>query len=223
MARMSRKSADVFALMLPAEDRVAYVEAVAPEKSGARVAGGRLANARGKAWERYVEHEHAAASALGIAVMRKVGAPVHVGEGGLPVGWAGHGPADYQGFLRATGAWWRPVAVEAKSCEGRMQRDDVEPHQRRDLELVERVGGLALVLVELTADGSPIGTWAVPWSELERLWLVKRRARPGKAGSKLESDTIETRSVGPSELAGWEARPGCYLLRWAPAPEGDAP
>lgn len=212
---MSRKSADVFALMLPAEERVAYVEAVAPEKSGARVAGGKAADERGRAWERHVAAEHAAASGLGIAHMRKVGAPVQVGTGGLPVGWAGPGPCDYQGFIRAGGAWWRPVACEAKSREGRLQRDDVDPHQRRDLELVERVGGLALVLVELTDDGVPLGTWAVPWAEIERLWKRSTRAKPGKAGSQREGDYIVSNSVGPEELAGWETTPGCYLRRWA--------
>jgi len=214
MARMSRKSADVFARLLPEDERAAYVDAVAPEKSGARVAGGHAADERGRRWERHVAAEHAAAAGLGIAFMRKVGAPVYVGAGGVPTGWAGVGPADYQGFVRATGAWWRPCAVEAKSYEGRLQRDDIAMHQRRDLELVEKVGGLALVFLELTDDGGPLGAWAVQWGVLEKLWKVSTRAKPGKAGSQREADLITSRSVGPEELAGWEAVPGCYLRRW---------
>ena len=64
------------------------------------------------------------------AYMRKVGAPVRVGEGGRPTEWAGVGPADYQGML----ADGRAVAVEAKSEAGRLQRDAIKAHQRRDLE-----------------------------------------------------------------------------------------
>ena len=217
MGKMSRKSAEVLARMLPPEDREEWINAVAPEKSGARVAGGKVAEERGRAWERRVACEHDLAASLGIARMRKVGAPVRVGEGGLPVAWAGTGPADYQGFIRAGGAWWRPCAVEAKCVEGRLQRDEVRPHQRDDLALVEKVGGLALVFVELTDDGTglPLGSWAVEWGALEKLWKVTRRAKPGRAGSKRAEDYVESRSVGPAELKGWEADPACYLRRWA--------
>jgi hypothetical protein len=217
MPRMSRKSAEVFARLLPPDERADYVERVAYQKNSARVVGGRVADAAGKALERRVAQEHDVAAALGVARMRKVGAPVFVGDGGVPVGWAGHGPADYQGFVRASGAWWRPCAVEAKSREGRMQRDDLGTHQRDDLALVESVGGLALVFVQLTDDrsGQPLGAWAVEWGALERLWKVSRRAKPGKAGSPREEDHIVSRSVGPEELEGWEAAPGCYLRRWA--------
>lgn len=216
MGKMSRKSAELFAQRLPPEDRAAYIEAVAPEKSGARVAGGRLADATGKAWERRVAQEHDLGASLGIARMRKVGAPVYVGEGGVPIGWAGKGPADYQGFVRAGGAWWRPCAVEAKCVEGRLQRDDLRSNQRDDLALVEKVGGLALVFVELTDEDTalPLGAWAVEWGALEKLWKVTRRAKPGRAGSQRSEDYVESRSVGPAELRGWEATPGCYLRRW---------
>lgn len=211
MSRVSAKSAAVFALMLPPEEREAYVAAVAPAE-GARVAAGHLARERGDAWEAEVARHHRAALLAGLAYMRKVGAPVRVGEGGRPTEWAGVGPADYQGML----ADGRAVAVEAKSEAGRLQRDAVKPHQRRDLENVDRFGGVALVFLELhDDDGARLGCWAVPWRTLEGLWCVSRRAKPGRAGSSRAEDYITSRSVGTEELAGHEALPGCYLSRWA--------
>lgn len=97
-----------------------------------------------------------------------------------------------------------------------MQRDDIDPHQRADLALVEGVGGLSLVFVQLIGDlGEVLGAWAVEWGALEDIWRVTRRAKPGRSGSKLAADYVESRSVGPVELKGWEADPGCYLRRWA--------
>jgi len=140
--------------------------------------------------------------------MRKVGAPVRVGPGGLPCEWAGVGPADFQGVLRDG----RAVAVEAKSEAGRLQRDAVKPHQRRDLEAVDRFGGVALLLVELhDDDGARLGAWALPWRTLEGLWCITRRAKPGRAGSSRAEDYVESRSVGPAELAGHEVDAACYL------------
>ena len=214
MAKLSRSTANVFARLLPADERAEYIAAVAPARNGNRVAGGHAADERGRRWERFVADHHRVAAAEGIARMRKVGAPVIIGAGGTPTGWAGSGPADYQGFVRAGGAWWRPCAVEAKSREGRLQRDDIDAHQRRDLDLVDSVGGLALVLVELTDDGDPIGAWAVPWNVLDTLWKVTRRVKPGRAGSALPADYITSRSVGASDLSGWEVQGDCYLRRW---------
>ncbi len=104
------------------------------------------------------------------------------------------------------------LAVEAKSCVGRLQRDDLAPHQRNDLARVEEMGGLALVLVELRAEGGALlGRWCAPWSELEARWKVSRRAKPGRAGSSRAEDYVESRSVGPEELAGHEVDAACYL------------
>lgn len=207
MAKLSRSTANVFARLLPAEDRAEYIAAVAPAE-GARADGGRLARDRGDAWEREVAGHHRAAELAGLAYVRKVGAPVRVGADGRPVEWAGTGPADFQGMF----ADGRALAIEAKSVEGRLQRDDIAPHQRRDLENVDRFGGVALMLVELhTDDGERLGAWALRWRELEGLWKTSRRAKPGKVGSPLAADYITSRSVGAEELAGHEVDAACYL------------
>lgn len=209
---MSRKSAEIFARMLPEDERAAYIAAVSPDVDHERVEAGRLAREHGEQWEQEVARHHRAALAAGIGYVRKVGAPVKVGADGLPCAWAGLAPADYAGVM----ADGRAVAVEAKSCVGRLQRDDLAPHQRNDLARVEAMGGLALVLVELRAEGGALlGRWCVPWSELEARWRVTRRAKPGRSGSQRAEDYVESRSAGAAELAGLEVDPGCYLRPWA--------
>ena len=218
--RMSRKSAEVFARMIPPEDRAAYIAAVAGDVDPARAEAGRLAREHGEQWEQEVARHHRAALAAGIGYVRKVGAPVKVSADGLPCGWSGVGGADYVGAL----CDGRALAVEAKSCVGRLQRDDLAPHQRNDLARVEAMGGLALVLVELRAEGGALlGRWCAPWSELETRWKVTRRAKPGRSGSQRAEDYVESRSAGAAELAGLEVDPGCYLRPWAQRPGTPAP
>jgi len=215
VSRVSARAAAVFARMLPESERAEYVAAVAPVE-GERSAAGHLARERGDAWEAEVARHHRVAREQGIAYVRKVGAPVRVGEGGAPIAWAGVGPCDYQGLLSDG----RAVAVEAKSETGRLQRDAVKPHQRRDLEAVDRFGGVALVFVELHDEGgATLGAWALPWRALESLWHVTRRAKPGKAGSSLAGDYVTSRSVGPDDLASWAVSGDCYLRPWV-APRG---
>jgi hypothetical protein len=127
-----------------------------------------------------------------VAHVRHVGAPVIVGAGGRPTEWAGTGPADYQGVLKGG----RALAVEAKSRDRRLALSDVAAHQRADLEAVERLGGVALLVVELRASGS---IYVVPWGRVG--W---RRCREGAADV----------SVGPEELALWRWTEGLYLARW---------
>lgn len=210
--RMSRKSAEILARLLPEDERALYIAAVAPDVDPVRAEAGRLAREHGDEWEQEVARHHRAALAAGLAFVRKVGAPVKVDGDGLPCRWAGVGGADYVGVM----AGGRALAAEAKSCVGRLQRDDLAPHQRNDLARVEEMGGLAVVLVELRAEGGALlGRWCAPWSELEARWRVSRRAKPCRAGSERAEDHVESRSVGPSELAGLEVDPGCYLRPWA--------
>lgn len=166
--------------------------ALPPEPKGARVVGGKAARAHGAALESWLAGQHRAASLAGLAHVRHVGAPVIVGAGGRPTEWAGTGPADYQGVLRGG----RSLAVEAKSRDRRLALSDVAAHQRADLEAVERLGGVALLVVELRASGS---IYVVPWGRVG--W---RRCREGAADV----------SVGPEELALWRWTEGLYLARW---------
>ncbi len=208
--RLSRGTAEVFSRMLPAEDRPDYLAIHAPP-SGTRVAGGHLARDLGEEWQRWVDAQHRAAHMAGVAFARHVGPPIAwTGPDGRELRVVGVGPADYQGAIRgAPDAPWRPLAVEAKSREGRLQRDDLPAHQRDDLARVASVGGVALVAVELHEDsGASLGRWAVPWTVLEGLWHRSSRKVRGK--------DVHSASVGPFELAGWEIRPGgLYLARFA--------
>ena len=217
---MSRRSAEVFAQQLPPEERAAYVDAVAPEKDGARVAGGRLAVDHDAALMRVCRDQHRLAHTAGLAKVRHVG-PAHqrTGPGGQEIKIVGKGPADFQGAIRADlGQHWRLLAVEAKSREGRLQRHDIETHQQEDLAWVEAVGGVALVVIELhREDGVSLGTWAIPWRELETRWKRTSRARPVKADAArvlAPPVKVESASVGPEELFGWETD-GLYLGRFA--------
>lgn len=182
---------------LPVADRAA--------KSGAHVVAGHLARDAGDALEKWLAEQHKAAAAAGIAHVRKVGAPVVVGRGGRPVEWAGRGPADYQGVM----VGGRALALEAKSLgeRARISRVDIPEHQRRDLEAVERLGGLALLVVEVR-EAQLVA--AVPWTEVP--WRVSSRVL--KRGTPLEK-VERSETVGAEELEAWRVVPGCYLRRWA--------
>lgn len=156
-----------------------------------RALAGRSARAHGAALERWLAEQHRAASLAHLAHVRAVGAPVVVGMYGLPIQWAGAGPADYQGVLKGG----RAIAVEAKSRDRRLRLAEIPEHQREDLDRVEALGGLALLVVELRASTS---IFVAPWGRVD--W---RQVREG-AGV----------SVGPQELALWRWTGGLYLARW---------
>jgi hypothetical protein len=211
VTRHSHSTAAIVARMLPADEQAPYLAARTPP-STARVRGGHLARALGDAWEAWLSGQHKAAEMAGIAYARHVGPPIaYTGRGGTDIRVVGTAPADYQGAIRGEpGAPWLPLAVEAKSREGRLQRDDIAPHQREDLTRVAAHGGVALVVIELHETGQiaglSIGRWAVPWEVLETLW--RRTSR------KVRGKTIESASVGPYELYEWQIR-GLYLDRFA--------
>lgn len=217
--RMSAKSAEVFSRLLPEADRAAYLAAQAAP-SNARAAGGRTAKERGDAWEAWITGQHKVAWMMRLARVRKVGPPIaFTGSGGTDIIVTGRGPADYQGAIRGERRVpWRPLALEAKSYEGRLQRHHITPWQHEDLAAVggDLVGGVALVVIELHDEaGVTLGTWALPYAELERRWSKTSRAKPGRAGSTDPRDLVVSASVGPDELAGWEITSDCYLTRFA--------
>ncbi len=173
-------------------------------KSGAHVVAGHLAHDAGDDLEAWLTAQHKTAAFLGLAHVRKVGAPVRVGRDGKPSEWAGKGPADYQGVLQGG----RALALEAKSVgdRGRLSRRDIPEHQQRDLEAVERLGGLALLAVEIR-EAQVIAV--VEWSRVP--WATKARTLDrGKATERIE----RSETVGAEELAPWRAVAGCYLRRW---------
>lgn len=184
------------------------------EKSSARRAGGADARDRGAAFERYAKEQHTAAWKAGFARLRHVGPPhQRTGPGGDVVKIVGLGPADFQGAIRARhGEHWRLLGVEAKSREYRLQRREIAAHQQDDLRWIESVGGVALVLIELHDELVSLGTWAVPWNVLETLWRRTTRARARPGGMLAPPAKIESASVGPEELVGWEVPPGALYL-----------
>jgi penicillin-binding protein-related factor A (putative recombinase) len=170
--------------------------------------GGRVAQDHGSALEAWLDTQHAELAAAGLAHVRKVGAPVAVGRDGQPVRWAGKGPCDYLGTMRGG----RTVAIEAKRREGRLSRRDIAAHQQEDLFAVHQLGGLALLLVELTTPREALGDlFAVPWGEVP--WHTSERRR--RVGLATCVDTSQT--VGAEELAPWRvSRGGLYLAPWLP-------
>ena len=161
----------------------------------ARRAAGRKAREHCDALERWCRAEHARADALGIAFVRQAGRPIigHNGDG--PV--YGRAPTDFVGtILGAEGAPWLALAVEAKARDARLQRSDLEEHQREHLAYVDATGGVALVVIGLR---DPVGRWVIPWRDLEARW---NHAHGGE-------------SVGARELHGFDPSLGCYLVRFA--------
>ena len=195
-ARPSLRALQVAAC--PPGEREGLVRALGRRE--AHRAQGRAADANGRRLEAWLNDQHARALATGVAHVRKVGADVVVGRGGLPCAWAGPGPADYLGTLRGG----RSLAVEAKSVAKRLSRVAVLEHQARDLERTAALGGLALLVVELRHVG-PRGTvYAVEWSRVP--WRVTKATICG---------AVQTReTVGAEELAGCEVGAGLYLGRW---------
>ena len=207
--RRSAASAAIFARHAGHPDDAAAILSTARDPR--RVTAGHVAQGMGASWERWLSDQHDLAWRAGLARVRKVGPPIaRTGPGGENIVVVGNGPADYQGQIRAPG-WWRPLAIEAKSYAGRLQRHEIAAHQHEDLALTAGplVRGVALVVIELHDDaGRTLGSWAVPYPELEARWRVSSRTVRGRE--------VVSRSVGPDELAGWEidAR-GIYLARFA--------
>ncbi len=177
--------------------------------AGARRRAGAVAHARGDAFEALLSRHHAAALAEGIADVRKVGAPVHVGRGGAPKAWAGVGPADYVGTLRGG----RSLVVEAKSFAGRLSRLDIPEHQRAHLDANAALGGLSLLALHVYTCGVYVIEWtAAPWRVTTRVAceVVEVDGRKVKV-----QRTVESRTLGAEELAGHRVEGKCYLRKWA--------
>lgn len=114
---------------------------------------GLIARRHGEALEAWLTMQHDRAIAKGLlARMAHVGAPStpHVVSGRLArdqrgrmlAAITGTGPADFQGQLPGG----RSVAIEAKSREGRLSREEIAEHQKADLDACAAGGGLAVLV-----------------------------------------------------------------------------
>lgn len=113
---------------------------------------------------------HRACHLAGVAMVRRVSSNLRLVGGGK------HGPRTVPTKKSTVDCWGtlrggRSVAVEVKSCaSGRLAFDRLPPHQRAELEEVDRLGGLALVLVI-------VGTvaHAIPWRAIREALAQGRR------------------------------------------------
>lgn len=197
--RYSAATRNVLARAMAPEDAAVFLGAN-PAKSGAAVASGTEAQEHGAALERWLSAQHLAAREAGVANIRKVGPPVVMGSGGVLVGFAGVGPADYLGALRGG----RAVAIEAKSREARLSLREIPKHQQDDLTRTAHLGGLALLVVELR--------------EARTIYVAEWREVPWRYSKALVRGSVEVRAtVGAEELTGCEVpATGLYLGRWLP-------
>ena len=137
----------------------AQAEALAkmqPKKKPARVAAGRRARATGERTEDALDAQHSVYSAQKLAYVVRLPTPMRVlgavTRGQCRAVFERRSSVDYLGVVLPG----RAVAVELKRRAGkRLAVDDVEPHQWHALAEVERMGGLALVVVVLDT-----GAWA---------------------------------------------------------------
>lgn len=129
---------------------------VAPKPKPTRVTAGRRARATGEKTEDALDAQHRVYAAQGLAYVVRLPTPMRVlgavTRGQCRAVFERRSSVDYLGVVH-TG---RAVAVELKRRAGkRLAVDDVEPHQWHALAEVERMGGLALVVVVLDT-----GAWA---------------------------------------------------------------
>ena len=176
-----------------------------------RAAAGLVARRHGAALEAWLTMQHDRAITKGLlARMAHVGAPStpHVVNGRLGrdqrgrmlAAITGTGPADFQGQLPAARCFCgcgavhggRAVAIEAKSREGRLTREEIAEHQRADLDACAAGGGLAVLVARL--DGV---VHAIPWREVP--WCSPRGGSP---------------SIGAADVAAWriDARCDAHVL-----------
>ena len=120
----------------------------------------RVRQSAGDDAERWAESVHRLCEVRGVAWVRQVSVHLRLVAGGKVVP-ARAGTVDCLGVLRGG----RALAIEVKSCaDNRLALDRLPPQQRAHLGLVEKLGGVALVLIV-----GPTHAWAVEWSRVARL------------------------------------------------------
>lgn len=181
-----------------------------------RVLAGRMARARGEAWELALEGEHAAYLRQGLADVVKLPTPALVlgptrrdarGRTTFPACWAAKASADFEGVIRGG----RAVRVEVKRRQGnRIGIAEVQPQQLAALERCHRLGGLALLVVRLEAGGDQGGTWAV---QASALWT---RPDGPRTWTARQLDELGVRVLGADWLRAARAAGWCDLQERTP-------
>ena len=121
---------------------------------------GRARQAAGDRAEAVADQMHLECRTAGVALVRRVNSNLRLVGGGkaLRVVPTKKSTVDCWGALKGG----RAVAVEIKSCSsGRLDFDVIKPHQRAELEELDRLGGLPLVLVIVGQVGH-----AIPWADI---------------------------------------------------------
>lgn len=157
----------------------------------------RAAAKAGQSLEQWLDEQHEAARAMGLADLEHLHPRTTLVHGELTY-VARSGP-DYRGVLRGGLA----VAVEAKSAgrgrlglidEGAPRFDGVKAHQASALRRCVMLGGVALLVVRFRrqVDGRAVDTvYAVPW------------------------DAVDGRKdIGPDDVSAWRVTNGIYLEKW---------
>ena len=197
------RSRDVFVRAAgPDDQRDAVARGLGRTPNPRAVAGGHAADELCKAWEGYLEHQHALAETRAADLLLYIDhteprvryVRTEPGHGPL-YQRVGVGPCDYLGAL--TERWgYRPIAIEAKARTGQIVlEEDLPLHQRERLELVAAGGGIALLAVRLVdVHGVVMVDAAVPWTRAP--WV-----------------TLRTRHVlRPGDVAPWRMPPGRIYL-----------
>ena len=130
----------------------------------------RAAQSVGAAFEAWIDAQHEAAIAMGL-----LGHVEHNQARAQVIGgrivYTACGYADYT--LLLPGAVYG--AVEAKSTsDSALMKSEVKAKQAAHLDVVVRVGGVALLLVEFRHDDGPSRRYSIPWDGVP--WKVKRSA-----------------------------------------------
>jgi len=155
----------------------------------------RVRQSAGDDAERWAESVHRLCEVRGVAWVRQVSVHLRLVAGGKVVP-ARAGTVDCLGVLRGG----RALAVEVKSCaDNRLKLDRLPPQQRAHLALVEKLGGVALVLIV-----GPKYAWAVEWSRIARLL---------EAGAKSFSCCHIDSPDDATTIS--RLQPHAYLARWA--------
>lgn len=154
----------------------------------------RVRQEAGEEVERWVEHVHRLCEIRGVAWARQVSVHLRIVAGGKVVP-AKAGTIDCLGVLRGG----RALGVEVKSCsENRLDFTRLPPQQRAHLDIIDRLGGVALVLVV-----GPTHAWAVPWRKIAE--RIASRAKSAVFSSEPSSEV-------PVIL---RRQPHAYLAAWA--------
>ena len=141
---------------------------------------------RGKIWERQLEDLHALWVSAGRCIVHRNYpeiVPKRDRKGKLcGVDFRGQGGPDYTVFAHG-----RFMTAEAKSTQkARWDLAMVKPHQARASTMVDRHGGLALILVN-----APYGSYTLPWLRIAPLWNRHHTGNAKRGEASLTAEQLK--------------------------------